>query len=152
GSAPTSPTTIIDRGLLTAVAGNGYTKLFTYRPDGSLSSRSVTLNGWRTVQTQLTYFDDGSIRERVITVLGADGSVLSTTDLVSQVDANGRLKTTLLGGAPLASYAYDGNGQLSSVSFAGGQSVGFRYDGVTRRHVGLDQASGTWTGSTTTQL
>jgi RHS repeat-associated protein len=152
GSTPANPASIIDRGLLTAVAGNGYGKLFTYRPDGSLSSRSVTLNGWRTVQTQLSYFDDGSIRERVITVLGPDGSTLATTDVVSQVDANGRLTATLLGGALLASYSYDGNGLMSSVSFAGGQSVAFRFDGVTRRHVGLDYANGTWTASTTAQL
>jgi len=152
GSTPANPASITDRGFLTAVAGSGYSKLFTYRRDGSLSNRSVTLNGWRTVQTQLSYFDDNSVRERVITVLGPDGSTLATTDVVSQVDANGRLTGTLLGGAPLASYAYDGNGQISSVSFAGGQTVGFRFDGVTRRHVGLDYANGTWTASTTTQL
>src|SRR5439155_11578954 len=114
--------------------------------------RTVTLNGWRSVQTQLSYFDDDSVGERLITLRGADGSTLSTTDLVNQVDTNGRLKATLLAGAPLASYAYDGNGQMSSVSFAGGQSVGFRFDGVTRRQVGVDLANGTWTASNTTQL
>jgi RHS repeat-associated protein len=152
GATPATPAAIIDRGLLTAVVGSGYSKLFGYRSDGSLSSRSLTLNGWRTVQTQLFYFDDGSVRERVVTLFGPDGVALSSTDLVNQVDANGRPTGMLLGGIAVASYAYDGNGQLSSVSFVGGQTAGFRFDGVTRRHVGLDQANGAWTASSTTQL
>jgi RHS repeat-associated protein len=152
GATPGNPLLGVDRGLLTAVAGDGYTKLFTYRPDGSLSTRSVSLGGWRTVDTELSYFEDGSVRESVVTVRGPEGAVLSTSDKVDEVDANGRLTQTLLGGLPLASYAYDGNGLPSSISFATGETVGFRYDQVTRRQVGMDQAGPAWTASTTTQL
>jgi RHS repeat-associated protein len=152
GATPSAPTAIVDRGFLSAVAGNGWSKLLGYRPDGSVSTRSLTLNGWRTVQAQLSYFDDGTVRDHLTTVLDATGTPLSTTDLAIQVDANGRLTATTLGGANLATYAYDGNGLLVSATFTGGAKLAFRYDGTTRRHVGLDQTSPLFSSSTTVAL
>ncbi|NNB95306.1 hypothetical protein HJC10_13805 [Corallococcus exiguus] len=153
GASPTHGATPDQKGLLTAVSGDGYVKTFTYREDGKLTSRMLELTGWRTVQTQLAYNDAGDVSSTTTVVKHANGAVLSSDTQAYKLDAHGRLREAWLGTgatapAQWASLAYDGEGRVSSVDFTGGTHVGFGYDAFTRRRVTQAQSTATWSAAT----
>jgi RHS repeat-associated protein len=127
-------------GLLTGVRGSGFSKTMWYRADGALLRRATQLDGWRTVQTDLRYFEDGSVRGRTTAVLDAAGATLSTSDQGTRVDGLGRAAELDLDGALLATLAYDAEGHVASASFAGGDRIDLTYDGLTRALTGMAQS------------
>jgi RHS repeat-associated protein len=148
GATPATPNLTNDRGQLTAVTGSSYTRLFTHRPDGLLSSRRTVIAGFTTVDLQLTYFEDGAPLERTVSVLAPDGTLLSRSKRSYAVDAYGRPVQLSLNGVPLASLSYDGNGLLSGASFTSGGGIQLSYDPVTRRFSGVSQQATAWSSST----
>jgi RHS repeat-associated protein len=144
GATPSNPNGRTALGLLTAVVGDGFAKLLEYRGDGKLIRRTTELAGWRTVETQLEYADDGAARGRVTTVRGPDETVLSTAHLKDQYDAYGRVNALTFNDHPLAAMAYDVNGQLQSATFGDGGAVTFTYDPLTRVRVGSAQTTARW--------
>ncbi|NOK18595.1 TreTu family toxin [Corallococcus carmarthensis] len=153
GSSPSSGPQLDQKGMLTAVSGDGYVKTFTYREDGKLTSRTLELTGWRTIQSQLAYNDAGDVSSTTTVVKHANGAVLSSDTQAYKLDAYGRLHEAWLGTgatapAPWASLAYDGEGRVSSVDFTGGTHVGFGYDAFTRRRVTQTQSTATWSTAT----
>jgi YD repeat-containing protein len=143
--------------MLTAVSGDGYVKTFTYREDGKLTSRTLELTGWRTVQTQLAYNDAGDVSATTTVVKDANGVVLSSDTRTSKLDSYGRLQEAWLGmggmpAVPWASVAYDGEGRVSSVDFTGGAHVAFGYDAFTRHRVTRTQTTATWSATTAQRM
>ncbi|RKH05444.1 hypothetical protein D7V97_23920 [Corallococcus sp. CA053C] len=154
GASPSHPATLDEKGLLTAVSGEGYVKTFQYRADGKLTSRTLEFEGWRTVQTQLAYNDAGDFASTTVAVKAANGTLLSSITQTFKLDAHGRLQESWLGHGttppvPWASLAYDGEGRISSVAFVAGTHVGFTYDALTRRRIAQTQSTPTWNASTT---
>jgi YD repeat-containing protein len=100
------------------------------------------------------YREDGSVRDRTVTVLDASGATLSTTAHHDDVDALGRTSGTTLNGAPLATYTYDGFDRPSAAAFTNGDSVALAYDGFTRDWVGVSttRAGGAWSGTAVAQF
>ncbi|RKG65420.1 hypothetical protein D7V80_23335 [Corallococcus sp. CA054B] len=153
GASPTHGPTGDQKGFLTAVSGEGYLKTFAYREDGKLTSRTLELTGWRTVQTQLAYNDVGDVSSSTTVLKDASGTVLSSDTQAYKLDAYGRLHEAWLGTsstapAPWASLAYDGEGRVSSVDFTGGTHVGFGYDPLTRSRITRTQSTPTWSATT----
>ncbi len=132
--------------------GEGYSKVFTHRPDGSLASRTTAIDGFPAVKFELTYYEDGSPHTQMITQLDASGSARSNSELVFGVDAYGRLHDVEQLGARLLTATYDGNGLLSGANFVNGDQLSFTYDGTTRRLVGSSQATASYAVSTQQQM
>jgi len=148
GASPAAPSAVGLRGFVTGVSGDGFTKQFDYRPDGLLAHRAASIAGWRTVDTTLDYFDDGTIRTKTTLVKDSGGQVLSTQVERFAVDAWGRVQSLQLNGAPAASFSYDVNGQLASVAFGAGGSASISYEPLTRVEVGISEAGTGWSSST----
>ena len=144
GATPANPQATSPLGLISAVTGDGYTKLLEHRPDGKLTHETLQLAGWRNVETSWTFADDGSEHSHRTVVRAADGSALETTELAESFDGFGRLGALQLGGTPLATLSYDGNGALRNVAFSDGGSATFQYDALTRVPLGLTQATAAW--------
>jgi RHS repeat-associated protein len=147
GQTPTAIAPLNAKGLLTAVAGDGYVKTFEYRLDGLLRKRAVSLTGWRTIASEYIYLDDGSVARRITTVLDAAGAVLSSAIYDTDRDAAGRLSAERLNGLPLATFNYDSLGRPSSAVFAGGGSATLGYDGFTRGLVAISQQATAFSSS-----
>jgi RHS repeat-associated protein len=143
GATPASPTARTTPGLLTAVTGDAFTKLMEYRADGRISRRVLQLAGWYSVDTTLDYTEDGQERSDTTVVRAADNTVVSTTTLANQFDSYGRVGALTLGGAPLATLAYDENNQLYTATFSGGTAT-FTYEPLTRAKAGFAQSTGSW--------
>jgi RHS repeat-associated protein len=143
GGTPSSPSSRSQLGLLTAVTGQGYEKVLTYRADGKLTSRRLTLaGGWRELETRLEYSEAGDMSGQATTARGPDGVVVLSSVTSEAFDAYGRGAATRLGGAPLATYAYDGDGLLRRADFAAPDYVELGYDDVTRSLSGSVQRTG----------
>ena len=140
GATPDDPNAQTSRGLLTAVVGDGYTKTLQYRADGRLIGKVVAVTGWRTVESHLDYFEDGSQKQRNVALKDGSGAVLSTNNLEHVLEPYGRVDSVNLNGALLARYAYDQNGQFASATFVNGDTVSLQFDGLTRQFTGLTQA------------
>jgi YD repeat-containing protein len=143
------------KGLLSGVTGAGYSKAFAYRADGKLVHRTVSIDGYRKVDTDLAYRVDGSVSDRTTTVRDPAGNVLTTSAHHEDVDAYGRAASASLNGAPLWSTSFDSLGRPAATTFATGDAVTFAYDGLTRAFVGFDEsraASGGWSGPATTRV
>jgi RHS repeat-associated protein len=152
GATPANPMGAAAPGLLTAVIGEQYTKLLEYRVDGALTKRTVSLAGWRTVETTTGYVESGAVASRKVRLLDASGAQLAIHDWHYGFDSTGRAATTALNGAPLATFGYDANGLLTSAAFANGDSLTLSYDSLTRRTVGSTQATALTTASTTQRM
>ncbi len=142
GATPTEPTRADRPGLLTAVEGEGFVKLFEYSPDGLLTRGLLQLTGWRTVERRFVHREDSSAREEEVVVRAADGSLLSRTHLANSLDGYGRAQSMTLNGELLASFAYNARGQMAAASLASGGWVAFSYDSLTQTPVGFSHAIG----------
>ncbi|WP_224248001.1 RHS repeat-associated core domain-containing protein [Hyalangium gracile] len=147
GATPAQPTNTSWPGFLTAITGEGYTKLLQYRMDGTLLKTTFTLDGWRTVETQSTYAEGSSVLQESATLKDGNGQALGTTTKTYAWDAYGRVSAISLNGQPWASLQYNPHGQLALVNFGQGTSVGFGYDGLTRRRTFVSQQTPAWTSS-----
>lgn len=152
GATPDTPEARTDLGQLSAVTGDGFSKVFTHRADGLLLSRTTAITGFPAVRVDLTYFEDGAPRSQSTTLLDERGVVLSRSKRASEVDDFGRLSQVTLNGALLATAGYDGLGLLSAVHFANGDTLTFKYDETTRRLTGSSQGAGAYTASTSRHL
>ncbi|WNG30976.1 hypothetical protein F0U62_48390 [Cystobacter fuscus] len=151
GATPARPDLRTARGLVSAIEGKGYLKLFEYRPDAQLEHSILRLSDWRTVDTRLSFTDGGEVHSETTSVLSADGSSLSTISKGWIRDTYGRLSELWLNGVPKAILGYDANGQPQSMSLPGGQ-VTLGYEPVTRRRVSLAQVGPGWSASTGVQF
>ncbi|WP_163996153.1 RHS repeat-associated core domain-containing protein [Pyxidicoccus caerfyrddinensis] len=139
-------------GLLTGASGEGYTKRLQYRPNGTLSKTTLSLAGWRTVETDLSYAESGEVELEVTRVKDGGGNLLTTTSLGSSWDAYGRMSALTLDGQPWASVLYNGFGKTAKVDFGGGTFVELGYDALTRQRTSLAQTTPTWTSSISWKL
>jgi RHS repeat-associated protein len=152
GATPSTSSARNDLGQLSAVTGDGYSKLFTHRPDGSLASRIAAVDGFPTIKLELAYYEDGSPHKQTITQLDGSGNALSTSERVLGVDSYGRLKDVKMNGSALVTATYNGNGLLWGGNFPNGDRVTFTYDETTRRLTGSSQVTGSYGVSTLQQL
>ena len=141
GATPSAPSARTTLGLQSAVAGDGFSKTFEYRPDGKILRRVVQLGSWRSVETMWNYLEGGVAGGQRVRVFDGAGQLLVSTAQTELYDAYGRVQFLTLNGPTLASYLYDVNGQLHSVSFANGDTVSFWYDGLTRQRKGSAQST-----------
>lgn len=149
GATPTAPAANSSPGLLTAVTGDGYVKLLEYRVDGALTKRTVSLAGWRSIETSFGYLSSGDIGSRATRVLDGNGTELSRSDWGYRFDTNGRPWLVTLNGAELVRYSNDPNDLLTRATFASGDVVTLTYDGTTRRLTGSTQFSAAGAVATT---
>ncbi len=157
GATPANPAvTTTRRGLLTGVAGNGFTKTFDHRADGQIVHRQLTLTGFRTLDETLTYDEDGAVASRMLALKDATGALVSQSVEATQRDAYGRPSGTTMNGHPFATYAYDANGFVASAQllapYGHGESVTLPRDPLTRARTGLTQKTATWTTAFTRRL
>ncbi|ATB33250.1 RHS repeat-associated core domain-containing protein [Melittangium boletus] len=148
GATPEQPLRRDMPGLLTAVEGDDFQKRFAYRVDGKLTYHSLRLSNWRTVDSALSYRENGSVRQEVVCLRDASGAILQCTTQGNTPDAFGRTESMSLNGTPLAALAYNGQGQLATASLHGIGQVTFTYDSLTRAPVGFSQATPHLTSST----
>ncbi|NTX12264.1 hypothetical protein HUA76_15810 [Myxococcus sp. CA056] len=147
GASPAAPANTSVPGLLTATSGDGYTKRMEYRTDGTLTKSTLSLTGWRTVESELTYAESGEVRQEVTRVKDAGGGVLSTTSLGYVWDAWGRMSALTRNGQPWASVQYNALGKTAMVDFGGGTSVSLGYDVLTRQRTSLAHTTPAWSSS-----
>ncbi|MCP3098848.1 hypothetical protein LZ198_08170 [Myxococcus sp. K15C18031901] len=147
GATPSAPANTSLPGLLTATAGDGYTKRMEYRADGLLAKTTVSFTGWRTVETEVAYTENGEVDTEVTRVKDAGGAVLNTTTLGYDWDAWGRMSALTLNGQPWATVQYNGVGKTAKVDFGGGTFVELGYDALTRERTSLAQKTPTWASS-----
>jgi RHS repeat-associated protein len=152
GAKPSSLGARDDLGQLSAVTGDGYSKVFAHRPDGLLASRTTAVDGFPAIKLELTYYEDGSPRAQRIAQLDAAGRVLSSSERVLEVDGYGRLRDVTVNGSALVTAAYNENGLLSGGSFANGDQLTFTRDPTTRRLTGSTQASASFVISTLQEM
>ncbi len=141
GATPSSGVIAEDAGLLTAVQGEGFLKLFMYRVDGKLLRKTLKLKDWRVVEQVLTYREDGSVRQEESWLREGDGTLLSHNVLANASDVHGRTATIHLDGALLADLQYSSDGELGAAQLASGSWVTFSRDSLTRAPVGFSQAA-----------
>jgi RHS repeat-associated protein len=152
GSTPENPADQTFRGLLTGATGDGYVKRFEFRPDGSLSRRKVSILGWRSIDTQLLYYEDGTTKEKRTTVQDNLGQPLTQSVQHYDRDNYGRLSSISLGGVPLATLGYDSNGRLIQANFVPSDPVHFSRDPLTRRLVGMNESDPRWSASNSQRM
>jgi RHS repeat-associated protein len=145
GATPAEPARADAPGLLTAVEGEGYVKLLEYRVDGKPTRRVLQLAGWRSVEAQLAYRDDGSLRAETTCVRTPAGGAPACTELVNAQDRYGRPDTLTLDGQLLSDLSYDGEGRASGAWLTGGSAVSLRYDSLTRALAGFSLATPSFT-------
>ncbi|WNG50642.1 hypothetical protein F0U60_45830 [Archangium minus] len=148
GATPEEPLRRDMPGLLTAVEGDDFQKRFSYRADGKVTYHSLRLSNWRTVDSALSYRENGSVREEVVCLRDTSGAILQCTTQRNTPDAFGRTGFMYLNGNLLASLAYNGQGQLATVSLNGSGQVTFSYDSLTRAPVGFSLATSSLRSST----
>ncbi len=142
GATPGNAAQSNDLGQLSAVQGPGFEKTFTHRPDGSALTQTLQLSGFRKLTRSFDYFDDGTSKSEVTTLLNETGQVLAQHAMGAGVDSVGRVAQLTLNGQTLATQAYDDNGLLTGAAFASGESVTLSYDAATRVLQGFRQARG----------
>lgn len=151
GATPAAPLDRSARGLLTAVTGDRYEKIISYRADGSERSHTITVAGWRTVRTDLTYLDDGTVRERTVTVSDGGGTVIARDTETSSVDSYGRLAGTKRDGQAFATYGYDVQGRPLWATYSGPSAndevVTLTHDPLTHARIGINQNSAAWSAA-----
>jgi RHS repeat-associated protein len=147
GAWPGQPSDTSWPGLLTGTSGEGYTKRLQYRADGTLARTTLSLTGWRTVETELSYADSGEVSLEVTRVKDTNGNVLSATSVGSGWDVYGRLSGLTLNGQPWATVHYNALGRTSKVDFGGGAFVELGYDALTRQRTRLAQTAPAWKSS-----
>ncbi|HEY2513963.1 MAG TPA: FG-GAP-like repeat-containing protein, partial [Polyangiaceae bacterium] len=138
------------RGVTSAVMGDGYTKEFVHRADGKPVVRTTAIADFQTLEVDIGYGDDATVRSETITVRDPAGAVLQSYVRHHDVDAYGRPAATTINGNPFATYSYEGHGLLARAAFTTGDEVDLSYDGLTRELVGIAQvpaAGGSWSGS-----
>jgi RHS repeat-associated protein len=150
GATPDDPDGDDAVGLLSAVAGAGFGKRFTYRADGALESRVIELAGWRTVETQLLLREDGGVRERVTTVRDGRGQILHGEAVRLLLDESGRDRGVAIDDVEVLRYAFGPAGVLDTVSFRGGGAQ-LTHDPHTFDLVGLAVTAPAWSAATSLQ-
>ncbi|WP_437913736.1 RHS repeat-associated core domain-containing protein [Sorangium sp. So ce302] len=142
GATPDQPAANDSPGLLTAVTGEGYTKLFAHRADGQIVRSTLTLDGWRTVETEVVrYAENDEIAEETTTVKDGSGQVLSAVTKRYGWTTYGALSTMRVNGQPLATFGYNALGQLDEVRFGSAGMVAFGYDPLTQERVSVAQTT-----------
>jgi hypothetical protein len=136
------------------VKGDGYTKTLSYRADAKPTHRELALAGFRTVDTDLTYREDGNVRDETVTVKDPSGKVLETSAHHQDVDTFGRPSKMSVNGALVETTSYDSFGRPATAAFATGDSVTFAYDALTRDGIGYDEtrAGSAWSGVASTRI
>jgi RHS repeat-associated protein len=143
GATPSSPSDRSQLGFLTGVSGKGFERVMAYRPDGKLTSRTLALaGGWRTLDTTVDFNEAAEPVRQVTTVRDPDGRVLVSTSRTESFDPFGRLLTSKVGAATVATYGYDADGLLARADLGGGGELALEYDGLTRAVVGASQRAG----------
>ncbi|WP_437913731.1 RHS repeat-associated core domain-containing protein [Sorangium sp. So ce302] len=142
GATPDQPAANDSPGLLTAVTGEGYTKLFAHRADGKIVRSTLTLAGWRTVETEVVrYTENDEIAEETTTVKDGSGQVLSAVTKRYGWTTYGALSSMRVNGQPLATFGYNALGQLDEVRFGSAGTVAFGYDPLTQERVSVAQTT-----------
>jgi RHS repeat-associated protein len=153
GATPTALTARDDLGQLSAVTGEGYSKVFTHHPDGLLASRTTAVAGFPAIRLELTYYEDRSPHTQRITQLDESGNALLSSERVLGVDGFGRVKDVSLNGSVLVTMKYDGKtGLLKGGNFANGDSLTFTHDQTTRRLIGSTQTFASYAISTLQEM
>ncbi|MCP3139896.1 RHS repeat-associated core domain-containing protein [Pyxidicoccus xibeiensis] len=120
-------------GFLSRVRGDGYEKRSVYRRDGRVQTTTVTVPGWRSVQQEHTYHDDGSPRGQTWVVRDAGGAEVTRFHKEDAYDAVGRLEQVSLNAVGLARFGYDAEGRLASASLRGGETLTYVFEPQTER-------------------
>ncbi|MCP3139884.1 hypothetical protein LXT23_21405 [Pyxidicoccus sp. QH1ED-7-1] len=147
GATPSQPTVVTTKGFVTAVEGPGYAKLTEYRADGRPVRRTLSLTGWRKVETQLGYSDGGEVASESTSVWELQGvtpTLQSSTTRQHRWDVHGRLSESWLNGQLLAVFGYDANGQPSTASFSTNGQATLGYDPLTRERIALSLSGPGW--------
>ncbi|NMO18195.1 hypothetical protein HPC49_11215 [Pyxidicoccus fallax] len=140
GATPSQPTAVTTRGFVTAVEGPGYVKLTEYRADGKPTKRTLSLTGWRKVETLLGYTDGGEPAMETTSTWDLQGGglvQLSSHTRQHRWDAHGRLSEVGLDGKLLAVMEHDANGKPRSATFATAGKATLGYEPLTRERVSL---------------
>jgi RHS repeat-associated protein len=147
GATPAHPDADDDPGLLTAVVGVGFEKRYAYRVDGALERRTIVIPGWRTIETDQILREDGSVRERITTVLDDAGQPLHDETVTMVLDATGRELGVDVDGQPVLRYQHDERGLPATIGFPGGSLV-FAHDPHTLGVRGLTTTTAAWVAGT----
>lgn len=137
GARSDGPTIPGQRGHLTQVTGEGLRKTFAYDQRGQLARRILTLDGWREVEEQRDYYDDGTLRTTTWTVRDTFGTELHRVTIRWELDAYGRPASLLVGGETAAELLYDAEGKLARVDFGGERHLALHHDAATRAVTGF---------------
>ncbi|GHG73885.1 FG-GAP-like repeat-containing protein [Comamonas sp. JC664] len=153
GTSPDFPHLPSTLGLVSAIEGDGYTKLMNYHPDGKLSQRTLRLHGWYTLEWLFTYADNGEVRSETSKIWSPHGGPLvSSKTKLWHWNTQGQLSELWMEGQPMALFDYDANGLPLSVAFAVGGTATLGHDPLTRERVSLTQAGSGWSASTSLRL
>ena len=152
GATPSSPSAQTTLGLLTAIAGDGFTRTLEYRADGKVTRKVLALGSWRRVESVYTFFESDVVESDTVRVYDSAGALLSTSAQHLGYDTNGRLDSVKLNGALLVTFGYDGNGQLARAFFANGDTLELGYDSLTRIPTGASLTTRSYASSTSRRL
>lgn len=143
GHHPDGTRTEGQRGFLTGVAGEGFQKYFTYRPDGKLQRQRFVLTGWRSIEKELIYFADSSPRGSITRVSNTAGE-LARLQTASELDAFGRFARYVVNGTPLYTVHYDDHSAVAAATMGEKFSIAFARDPMTRRLNGVAADAKVW--------
>ena len=156
GATPNEPQRRGAFGFLTATDGDGFTKIWTHRPDGKVSTQTLTLEGWRVVTSAASYADDGAVRSRDILISDARGTPLHHVHETMLRDAYGRSIGSERDGHRFLTLTYGTLGLPNYAEFGGPladrQSVTFNHDPYTHARIGVNQYSSQWASATSHQM
>ena len=121
----------------------GFEKQFTYRLDGARQRSMFNIGGWREVDTDYAYFDDGSPKSESVQIFTPQSGAACEDQTITKavgLDAFGRPQQLTLNGYPYADITYDSLGRTAQISIADGSVIRFAdaYDPQTGRSLGYD--------------
>ncbi len=149
------PTDLLEeaqKGHLTGIAGDGFSKSFFYRQDGQLQRAALNILGQRSVIVDYDYFDNGApMRETTFIYMPQAANVAAclkqeiTKEIV--IDGFGRPVQVLVNGQLFVDVAYDELGRAKDMAYPDGSIVRFIYDPYTLARIGYERflADGTTT-------
>ncbi len=143
GSNLDNPNTIIGSqlGFLTGVAGSGFAKSYSYRPDGRLERTLLNVAGQRAVNSTFRYFDDGTLErlttDALVPRLEEPACMAQEIDKVITVDTFGRPNQLFINAALFADITYDQHGRVDTMALSDGSVVEQIHDPLTFARLGF---------------
>lgn len=133
-------------GRLTRVQGPGWERSQLFDPLGRIFETRTTLDGWREVTSDKSYYANGTPASETLSIADENGQARLSVTKEIVLDNRGRAAGLRVNGATLYTLVYDDENRVERADFGAGRAIVFEYDSVTRKRRGYRVIEGSQSG------